>query len=115
MATREGKPWAIFGTMGGEGQPQIQAQVLINLVDHRLEPAEAVARPRMRVQADGKTITVEADYPGASEMRRSGLEIELMPPRHYTLGHAHSILVDGPGSWRAGADPRSDGSVAEAP
>ena len=115
MAARDGRPWAIFGSMGGDGQPQLQTQVLINLVDHGLEPAEAVARPRVRVQADGVKISVEADYPGAGELSRSGLNIELMPPQHHTLGHAHAILVDGPGTWRAGADPRSDGSVERSP
>ena len=115
MAARDGRPWAIFGSMGGDGQPQLQAQVLINLVDHGMEPAEAVARPRVRVQADGETISVEADYPSAAELNRSGLKIELMPAKHHTLGHAHAILVDGPSSWRAGADPRSDGSVERSP
>jgi gamma-glutamyltranspeptidase/glutathione hydrolase len=115
MAARDGRPWAIFGSMGGDGQPQLQTQVLINLVDHGLEPAEAVARPRVRVQAGGETVSVEADYPGAGEMRGSGLRIELMPAKHHTLGHAHAIVIDGSGSWRAGADPRSDGSVARSP
>jgi gamma-glutamyltranspeptidase/glutathione hydrolase len=100
--------------MGGEGQPQLQTQVLINLVDHGLEPDEAVARPRVRVQADGKAVSVEADYPGVGELQRSGLRVELMPAKHHTLGHAHAIVLDGPGSWRAGADPRSDGSVEQA-
>jgi len=39
LATRDGRPWAVFGTMGGDGQPQLQTQVLVNLVDHGLEPA----------------------------------------------------------------------------
>jgi gamma-glutamyltranspeptidase / glutathione hydrolase len=111
MATRDGRPWAIFGSMGGDGQPQLQTQVLINLADHGLDPAEAVARPRVRVQAGGATVSVEADYPGAPELVRSGLSVELMPPRHHTLGHAHAIVIDGPSAWRAGADPRSDGTV----
>jgi gamma-glutamyltranspeptidase/glutathione hydrolase len=115
MAARDGRPWAIFGSMGGDGQPQLQTQVLINLVEHRLEPAEAVARPRVRVQAGGETISVEADYPNAGDLTRSGLRIELMPAKHHSLGHAHAIVIDGPGSWRAGADPRSDGSVAQSP
>jgi gamma-glutamyltranspeptidase/glutathione hydrolase len=115
MAARGGRPWASFGSMGGDGQPQLQTQVLINLVDHALEPAEAVARPRVRVQADGQTVSVEADYPGAAALGRSGLRIELMPPRHHSFGHAHALVVDGPGAWRAGADPRSDGSVADSP
>jgi gamma-glutamyltranspeptidase/glutathione hydrolase len=111
MATRSGRPWALFGTMGGDGQPQLQAQVLVNLVDHGLEPAEAVARPRIRVQADGVRTSIEADYPHAAELARSDRSFELMPSRHHSFGHAHAIVIDGPTAWRAGADPRSDGSV----
>jgi gamma-glutamyltranspeptidase / glutathione hydrolase len=111
MATRDGRPWAIFGTMGGDGQAQLQAQVLVNLVDHRLEPAEAVARPRIRVQAGGVRTSVEADYPHAAELSRSDRSFQLMPAGHHSFGHAHAILIDGPGAWRAAADPRSDGSV----
>jgi gamma-glutamyltranspeptidase/glutathione hydrolase len=112
MAARDGRPWSSFGSMGGEGQPQLQTQVLVNLVDHGLDPAEAVGRPRIRVKADGRTISAEADYPGAGELRRAGLEIELMPSKHHTFGHAHAIVIEGPKAWRAAADPRSDGSVA---
>jgi gamma-glutamyltranspeptidase len=112
IAARHGRPWSIFGTMGGDGQPQLQTQVLVNLVDHELEPAEAVGRPRFRVQGDGRTISVEADYPGAADLQRSDLQIRLMPPKHHTLGHAQAIVIDSPQAWRAGADPRSDGSVA---
>jgi gamma-glutamyltranspeptidase/glutathione hydrolase len=113
MAAREGQPWAIFGSMGGDGQPQLQTQVLINLADHGLDPAEAVARPRVRVQADGAIVSVEADYPGATDLVRSGFPVELMPPKHESLGHAHAIVIDGPSAWRAGADPRSDGSAIQ--
>ena len=111
MATRDGRPWAIFGTMGGDGQAQLQAQVLVNLVDHKLEPAEAVARPRIRVQAGGERTSIEADYPGAAELARSDRRFELTPKGHWSFGHAHAILIDGPSAWRAGADPRSDGSA----
>ena len=111
VAAREGRPWAIFGTMGGDGQAQLQAQVLVNLVDHRLEPAEAVARPRIRVQAGGERTSIEADYPHAGELARSDRSFELMPKGHHSFGHAHAILIDAPAAWRAGADPRSDGSV----
>jgi len=115
MAARDGKPWAIFGTMGGDGQPQLQSQVLVNLVDFGLEPAEAVARPRIRVQADGVRTSVEANYPQAAELARSSRSYELMPSRHHSFGHAHAILTDGTAAWRAGADPRSDGSAEFAP
>src|SRR5258708_7618371 len=115
LASRDGRPWASFGNMGGDGQPQLQSQVLINLVDFSLEPAEAVARPRIRVQADGVRTSIEADYPGAGELARASRDFELMPSKHHSFGHAHAIVIDGPGGWRAGADPRSDGSAEFAP
>jgi gamma-glutamyltranspeptidase/glutathione hydrolase len=110
MAAREGRPWAAFGTMGGDLQPQLQAQVLMNLVDRGLDPGEAVAQPRMAILAGG-TLALEADYPGAGALARKDPDVLLMPPRHHSFGHAHAIVIDGPSIWRAGADPRSDGSV----
>jgi len=111
LGARGGQPWAAFGTMGGEGQPQILTQVAVNLIDHGLGPAEAVAAPRVRVAPDGVRLWVEADYPGAAQLRRGGGDVELLPPLDSRLGHAQAVLVDGPHAWRGGADPRSDGSV----
>lgn len=113
MAARDGRCWAAFGTMGGDGQPQLQAQVFLNLVEHRLEPAEAVARPRIRVPAGGGGLLVEADYPDAGAVSRAIAGGRLLPSRSWQLGHAAALVVDGPGRWRAGEDPRSDGSVVE--
>jgi gamma-glutamyltranspeptidase/glutathione hydrolase len=110
MAARDGKPAVAFGCMGGDLQPQIQAQVFRHIVDGGLDPAEAVSRPRMAILRDGTT-AVEADYPGAGEIARNGRDVLLMPAKHHSFGHAHAIVIDGRGRWRAGADPRSDGSV----
>ena len=111
MAARGGRPWVAFGGMGADLQPQIQAQVYVNLVDRGLGPQEAGARPRLAVLPDGVTIAVEADHEEARELARSGSPVQLMPARSSLFGHAHAIAVDGPGRWSAGADPRSDGSV----
>src|SRR5205823_750506 len=83
-----------------------------NLFDRGLDPAEAVAAPRVRVSPAADTLWVEADYPGAVELNRSADEprVELVPPRDQRMGHAQALVVDGPGAWRAGADPRADGS-----
>ena len=114
LAAREGRPVCAFGTMAGEGQPQIRTQVAINLFDRRLGPAEAVAAPRIRVASGGAPLWVEADYPGAGELGRrgAGRVVELVPPRDDRMGHAQALVIDGPRAWTAGADPRSDGSVA---
>jgi len=111
MASRGGAPWAAFGTMGGQRQPQLQVQVLRGLVNDGLEPAEAVARPRKAILDDGVTFAVEADHPEAAVMARGDDRVKLMPSKHGSFGHAQALVIDGPRAWRAGADPRSDGSV----
>jgi gamma-glutamyltranspeptidase/glutathione hydrolase len=113
LAGRGGRPWAAFGNMGADGQPQFQAQVFVGLADLGLDPQAAVAAPRLRVPAGGGGLWVEADYPEALEIARA-LNAELKPPRSSLFGHAQAIVVDGPGAWRGGADPRADGSVAAA-
>jgi gamma-glutamyltranspeptidase/glutathione hydrolase len=117
LAARGSRPLAAFGTMAGEGQPQIQVQVAISLFDRGLDPAEAVAAPRVRVSPGGEALWVEADYPGAAELNRSPElpRVELVPPRDQRMGHAQALVVDGAASWRAGADPRADGSVEFSP
>jgi hypothetical protein len=49
--------------------------------------------------------------PAIKLLQRGDLPVKLVPPRSSALGHAAALVVDGPGAWRAGADPRSDGSV----
>jgi gamma-glutamyltranspeptidase/glutathione hydrolase len=111
LAGRGGRPWAAFGSMGADAQPLLQTQVFLNLVESGMDPQAAVAAPRVRARPGGGELWVEADYPGAAELARE-LPVVLLPPRSSSLGHAQALLVDGPASWRGGADPRADGSVA---
>lgn len=46
FATRKGEPWLSFGVMGGDMQPQGQAQIISNMVDHGLALQEAGDAPR---------------------------------------------------------------------
>jgi gamma-glutamyltranspeptidase/glutathione hydrolase len=48
MLLREFEPWIAFGIMGGDIQPQAHAAFVANLVDHGLNPQEALDRPRFR-------------------------------------------------------------------
>ena len=112
LASRNEVPVAAFGNMAGEGQPQILAQVAVNLFARGQDPELAVSEPRLRVAAEGTPLWVEADYPGAGELNRAQEPPTLLlPPRSSRMGHAQALLIDGRGHWRGGADPRSDGSV----
>lgn len=114
LAARDGGCWAAFGTMGADGQPQLQAQLLVNLVDRALDPDAAVAAPRVRVPPGGGGLWVEADYPGAIQIMRSRPGVELVPPGSWRMGHTQALVLNGTGGWLAGADPRADGAVVEA-
>ena len=46
FATRDGKPWLSFGVMGGGMQPQGQAQIIMDRVDHDLDGQAAGDAPR---------------------------------------------------------------------
>lgn len=100
-----------FGTMGGDGQPQLQTQVLLQLTDGGLSAQEAVAAPRIRV-ADATTTWVEANHPHARAWLRSLPGAVPMAPADVAFGHATAIVATSDGAWDAGADPRSDGAVA---
>ena len=48
FVTKDGEPFLSFGVMGGSMQPQGQAQVLVNIVDHGMDPQAAGDAPRFR-------------------------------------------------------------------
>lgn len=110
MAEGRGRRIA-FGSMGGDGQPQLHSQVLVQLVDGGRSAQEAVAAPRVRVM-DAGTTWVEADHPHARAWLRSLPGAVPMPPADFAFGHATAIVAEPSGAFDAGADPRSDGSVA---
>ncbi len=45
--TKNKKPWVSFGVMGGDMQPQGHAQIVVNLIDFRMNLQEAGDAPRM--------------------------------------------------------------------
>jgi gamma-glutamyltranspeptidase/glutathione hydrolase len=47
LVTKDGKPWFVFGVMGGDMQPQGQVQVLCNLIDFGMNVQEAGEAPRL--------------------------------------------------------------------
>lgn len=46
MACQDGKPAILYGTQGGEGQPQTQSLLLTRMLHYGMNPQEAVNAPR---------------------------------------------------------------------
>jgi gamma-glutamyltranspeptidase/glutathione hydrolase len=121
----EARPWVVTGSMGGDAQPQIHAQVVSALVDGGVDIATAVGAPRWFVDgaahfAPPVNVRVERRYSPAvlDALEAMGHPVTRTIPFNGLLGHAHAIeLIDGGpaadgGSVAAATDPRSAGSPA---
>ncbi len=117
MAFRNGAPWLVFGTMGGDGQPQTHLQLLSHVLDHGLDVQAAIERPRwLTGQWDGdeplEAVHLESRYPTgvADSLSARGHPIVHAGPWDRRMGHAQVIQIDrARGVLEGGADPRGDG------
>ena len=120
MVTKNGKPWFTFGVMGGDMQPQGHVQILVNLIDHGMDPQAAGAFPRIRhdgsssptgtVMKDGGRVVLEREVPQsvADALTAKGHRVGrgLAPG----FGGYQGILIDDkPGVLVGGSEPRKDG------
>ena len=107
-----------YGSMGGDGQPQFQAQVFSRIAaGDRL--ARAVATPRWlwgkTWGAESVSVKVEEAFDDAiaSGLARRGHEIERLPDaRRDSFGHAGALRRGLKGEIEAAHDPRADGGAS---
>jgi gamma-glutamyltranspeptidase len=119
MAKRADKLWALLGCMGADGQPQIQTQAYVGLIDHGVDIQQAIDAPRFlsgrfALGEPRDTLHIEARFPSAAleELRRRGHILDRWGPWNELAGHAHGIVIDPLTGYRhGGSDPRSDGAA----
>jgi gamma-glutamyltranspeptidase/glutathione hydrolase len=117
FASRRGKPWLAFGVMGGAAQPQMHAQVLMNLVDFKMSLQEAGDAARMlhlgssqptgERMKDGGTVYLESEVgePVARALRRRGHRVER---RTGAFGGYQAVAREGE-FWVGASESRKDG------
>lgn len=123
---KDGTLAAVFGTMGGDGQPQILLQIAARLFHHGQSPAEAINAGRWLLHgpttgfdtwtgAGGPHVVVEGQIASqwADGLTTRGHEVRTLHPFDSSFGHAHAILIEPTGMLAGAADPRTlIGSVA---
>jgi gamma-glutamyltranspeptidase/glutathione hydrolase len=108
----------VYGTMGGEGQPQTQAAVFARHVLFGQELQGAVTAPRWLLGrtwgATSTNLKLESrlDPSVIEALRRAGHDVEVVGPFTDMMGHAGGIVRHPSGVLEGGADPRGDGVVA---
>ena len=108
----------VYGTMGGEGQPQTQAMMFTRHVMYGQPLQQAVTAPRWLLgRTWGETTTTlkleeNLDPAVIEALRLAGHEVEIVPAFHDMMGHGGAIIRHPDGLLEGAADPRSDGAVA---
>ena len=108
----------VYGTMGGDGQPQTQAALFTRyaLFDQPLQ--EAVTAPRWLL---GRTwgseinclrIENRFDPKIISTLQNMCHDVKVIGGFDEVMGHAGALVLNNDGLFEGASDPRSDGSVA---
>ena len=115
MAFRDGRPALLFGTMGGDGQPQTHMQVLSNLIDYGMDLQAAIEAPRWLHGETGPQTTDAKLYLESrfgedivEALRDMGHPVVITDPWDDRMGHAQAVWI-GDDGYIGAADPRGDG------
>lgn len=120
--TKEGKPLMSFGVMGGGTQPQMHAQIVVNMVDFGMNIQEAGDAPRIlhtgssspmgKIMVDGGYVSLESGFSQKTrrELIKKGHE---MTDSLGAFGGYQAIMYDTKNKVYYGAsESRKDGQAA---
>jgi gamma-glutamyltranspeptidase/glutathione hydrolase len=111
-----GRPRLVYGTMGGDGQPQTQAAIVTRAVDHGLGPQAAIEAPRWLFGRtwgeESRSLRLEGRFAAevAGDLRGRGHDVHVLDDWSDLVGHAQMIRLDAAG-LTGGSDPRADGAA----
>jgi gamma-glutamyltranspeptidase/glutathione hydrolase len=112
----DGRPRLVYGTMGGDGQPQTQAALVTRAIDRGLGPQAAAEAPRWLFGRTwgqvSRSLRLEGRFAPdvAGELRRRGHEVDVVEDWSDLMGHAQIVRLDA-GGLVGGSDPRADGAA----
>ena len=121
LYAEQGRVQLAYGSMGGDGQPQTQAALLMRAKHYGLSLAESVISPRWlygRTWGEASAgLRLERRYSDAvfGDLCRWGHQVSWVPGYSDFMGHAGIVARDSQGGFAGAADPRSDGGVAVVP
>ncbi|CAL62588.1 Gamma-glutamyltransferase [Herminiimonas arsenicoxydans] len=108
----------VYGTMGGDGQPQTQAAVFTRYAVFNQAVQQAVTAPRWLLGRtwgqSSESLKVESRFTDGliRRLRSLGHDVDVLGEFDELVGHAGAIVRDPSGVFAGGADPRSNGTVA---
>ncbi|MEZ5840044.1 MAG: gamma-glutamyltransferase [Hyphomicrobiales bacterium] len=110
IVLRDGKVVLVTGSPGGSRIITTVLQIIIDVVDHGMNIAEATAAPRIHHQWLPDEIAIERGISRDTVAVLEGRGHRLRPSR--AIGSTQSILAS-EGKWTGASDPRRPGGLAE--
>jgi gamma-glutamyltranspeptidase/glutathione hydrolase len=112
LVLRDGKPWVAIGSPGGHTIVQTVPQMVMNMIDFRLDVQQAIAAPRLSFVEPDIT-AVEEGVPESTRKALTALGHRVQVRR---LGNAHGLAIEydqrgSPAHFTGGADPRGEGAA----
>jgi len=117
LVLKDGKPFLVTGSPGGDDQCMRTLQTLVNIVDFGMNVQQAIEAPRWSTRSFPASPFPHTMYPGEmsvesrvpetvrAELVRRGHKVFVSGP--WSMGSNAAILIDpATGSLSAGADPR---------
>lgn len=107
---KDGKPWVATGTPGGGTIIATMAQMLSNIIDYRLNIAEAAQRPRIYQSGIDGPLQLEESIPQdlVAGLEAKGHRVE----RSQIIGSTQSIMIGPDGVFYGAADTRRPDAAA---
>ncbi len=109
---RDGKPWIATGSPGGSRIITTVLQVIVNMIDHQMSVADAVAAPRFHHQWYPDRLFMEAGFSPDTIALLEAIGHDVSPVR--TMGSAQTIVSED-GFLKGAADPRRPDALAIGP
>ncbi|MCB1830631.1 MAG: gamma-glutamyltransferase, partial [Gammaproteobacteria bacterium] len=111
IVKKDGKNFLVTGSPGGSRIITTTLQVLMNVIDHRLNIQAAVSAPRVHHQWLPDEIRIEEGI--SPDTIRLLEQLGHTVVRKDAMGASQSIMVGGDGRLYGGADPRRSTSSAK--
>ncbi|BDX05117.1 gamma-glutamyltransferase [Planctobacterium marinum] len=122
FVTRNGKPWISFGVMGGGAQPQMHAQVIMNLIDFGMNLQEAGDAPRIlhsgssqptgEMMIDGGYVSLENGFSAQTRRELLGKGHSLREVSGWFGGYQAIMRDPKTGVYYGASESRKDGQAA---
>ncbi len=110
--TRDGRAIGPFGVMGALMQPQGHVQVVVNTLDFKMNPQDALDAPRWQ-WVEGKKVYIERQFPKITMKSLAALGHDLQYHNDTaSFGRGQIIWRMKDGTLVGATEPRADGAIA---